>query len=491
MPMKCHQLSALPQAQDEPQSRLEQAQGGAAHIIDELLLAGGNDMRAPQQQPGVDQRQGQQQPLQTVGMAHAGQFQAKATPVIFKIFEHLFNPKPPLVTATGLLARGCRRNQIPRFSGRGRPVHRQIEAGHGMFLGEGDVRPEAALAGQHQGQPLKIRGAGAADILVGPQAQADAPTLVQRPLRQHAGAKLPIPQQEHVCSAGHPRCHDGQQRLLLGKTRRPRPQPTPQQGQGPPAPPHADIQDVKGSPLRAVYSQVNPGAAAGQPLQDAPRQRLIVELHGHLGVLQKPLHALFQSVAGTGQGQRRQDLAHLQTLAAQDAQRYGGQIHHPGKRLPRQIAVQLGNQVGKHVVLWFDHERLRDRGCSLCGYNRSQPRPRRLFPSAYYRFFYCPLVSVLLSVCIDPRHDTPEVLKEYAQRYSANQTGWKFLVGNTRETIMTASAFGADYEANQDGIVDHRLVTCIIDREGIVVKEFSGTNYTVDEVLVEVETQSR
>ena len=98
---------------------------------------------------------------------------------------------------------------------------------------------------------------------------------------------------------------------------------------------------------------------------------------------------------------------------------------------------------------------------------------------------------VLLSISIDPRHDTPEVLKEYAQRYSANLTGWKFLVGNTRETIMTASAFGADYEANQDGIVDHRLVTCIINREGIVVKEFSGTNYTVDEVLVEVEKQSR
>jgi protein SCO1/2 len=98
---------------------------------------------------------------------------------------------------------------------------------------------------------------------------------------------------------------------------------------------------------------------------------------------------------------------------------------------------------------------------------------------------------VLLSISIDPRHDTPEVLKEYAQRYSANLTGWKFLVGNTRETIMTASAFGADYEANRDGIVDHRLVTCIINREGIVVKEFSGTNYTVDEVLVEVEKQSQ
>ena len=94
---------------------------------------------------------------------------------------------------------------------------------------------------------------------------------------------------------------------------------------------------------------------------------------------------------------------------------------------------------------------------------------------------------MLLSISIDPRHDTPAVLKDYAQRYSANLRGWKFLVGNTRETIVTASAFGADYEANQDGIVDHRLVTCVIDREGVAVKEFSGTDYTADEILVEIE----
>jgi protein SCO1/2 len=97
---------------------------------------------------------------------------------------------------------------------------------------------------------------------------------------------------------------------------------------------------------------------------------------------------------------------------------------------------------------------------------------------------------MLLSVSIDPRHDTPAVLKEYAQRYSANLAGWKFLVGSTRDTIMTASAFGADYEANQDGIVDHRLVTCVIDHKGMVVKEFSGTNYTVDELLAAINEHS-
>ena len=93
---------------------------------------------------------------------------------------------------------------------------------------------------------------------------------------------------------------------------------------------------------------------------------------------------------------------------------------------------------------------------------------------------------MLLSVTIDPRHDTPEVLKEYAQRYNANLTGWKFLTGGTKDIILTATAYGAEYRADMDGIVDHRLLTAVIDRSGSVVKEFPGTNHTVEDLLMEV-----
>lgn len=93
---------------------------------------------------------------------------------------------------------------------------------------------------------------------------------------------------------------------------------------------------------------------------------------------------------------------------------------------------------------------------------------------------------MLLSVTIDPRHDTPEVLRDYAKRYEANLNGWKFLTGSTRDTILTATAFGAEYQANMDGIVDHHLITHVIDQEGIVVKEFTGTNHTVADFAAEV-----
>ncbi len=93
----------------------------------------------------------------------------------------------------------------------------------------------------------------------------------------------------------------------------------------------------------------------------------------------------------------------------------------------------------------------------------------------------------LLSVTIDPRHDTPEILKAYAQRYNANLAGWKFLTGSTKDIILTASAFGADYEANEEGIVDHRLVTCVIDPQGTIVKEFIGTGHSADDLLTAIE----
>ena len=94
---------------------------------------------------------------------------------------------------------------------------------------------------------------------------------------------------------------------------------------------------------------------------------------------------------------------------------------------------------------------------------------------------------MLLSVTIDPRRDVPEVLKAYAQRYQANLAGWKFLTGTTRDILMVAAGYGADYQAGMEGVVNHRLLTCVIDQEGTVVKEFTGVNHTVEDLMAEIE----
>ena len=83
MPVKSYQLTAMPQLQDKAQARLQQTQGRLTHVVDELLLSAGDDIRAPQQQPCVDQRQGQQQTIEALGLAYVGEFQAKAPAGVF------------------------------------------------------------------------------------------------------------------------------------------------------------------------------------------------------------------------------------------------------------------------------------------------------------------------------------------------------------------------------------------------------------------------
>lgn len=94
---------------------------------------------------------------------------------------------------------------------------------------------------------------------------------------------------------------------------------------------------------------------------------------------------------------------------------------------------------------------------------------------------------MLVSVTIDPRRDTPEVLKAYAERYRADLSGWKFLTGAPHEILLVATEYGAEYRGGSAGIVDHRLLTYVIDRDGLVVRVFDGVNHTVEELLAALE----
>lgn len=44
----------------------------------------------------------------------------------------------------------------------------------------------------------------------------------------------------------------------------------------------------------------------------------------------------------------------------------------------------------------------------------------------------------MLSISVDPENDTPAVLKEYAQKYGANEKNWNLLTGDHKEIAKTA-----------------------------------------------------
>ena len=76
----------------------------------------------------------------------------------------------------------------------------------------------------------------------------------------------------------------------------------------------------------------------------------------------------------------------------------------------------------------------------------------------------------MYSISIDPENDTPEVLKEYREKF-AIKPGWTFLTGNEDDIILIRKKFGLYMEEIQNDDLDHNL-TFIVgnDRSGKWIK---------------------
>ena len=88
---------------------------------------------------------------------------------------------------------------------------------------------------------------------------------------------------------------------------------------------------------------------------------------------------------------------------------------------------------------------------------------------------------VLLTVTFDPVHDTPEVLARYASQWDADPARWHFLTGPVRDVQRACHLFGVDFFPDE-GLMNHSLHTAIIDRQGKLVANIEGNQFTADQL---------
>ena len=88
---------------------------------------------------------------------------------------------------------------------------------------------------------------------------------------------------------------------------------------------------------------------------------------------------------------------------------------------------------------------------------------------------------VLLTVTFDPVHDTPEVLAQYASRWDADPATWHFLTGPAPDVQRACRLFGVDFFPDE-GLMNHSLHTAIIDRQGTLVANIEGNQFTADQL---------
>jgi protein SCO1 len=88
---------------------------------------------------------------------------------------------------------------------------------------------------------------------------------------------------------------------------------------------------------------------------------------------------------------------------------------------------------------------------------------------------------MLLTVTFDPVHDTPDVLAKYADQWKADPDTWRFLTGPPVDVERACRLFGVHAFSNE-GLLDHSLHTVIIDRQGKLVTNIEGNQFTATQL---------
>ena len=106
------------------------------------------------------------------------------------------------------------------------------------------------------------------------------------------------------------------------------------------------------------------------------------------------------------------------------------------------------------------------------------PRLTATFASLQRRFRDAPLT--LLSITLDPRYDTPEILAAYARRTSAG-ANWRFLTGPPETVADVARSFGL-FSWTEEGVIVHNSTTALIDPGGRLAALIEGSSFGLEEI---------
>ena len=93
-----------------------------------------------------------------------------------------------------------------------------------------------------------------------------------------------------------------------------------------------------------------------------------------------------------------------------------------------------------------------------------------------------------VEISLTPKHDTPDVLKAYADAHNADLSRWSFLTGDAKQIQALAKQYGVFVKAKKSADdVDHGFLTSIIDRAGIIRVQYMGVRFEPSELLADLQ----
>jgi protein SCO1/2 len=147
--------------------------------------------------------------------------------------------------------------------------------------------------------------------------------------------------------------------------------------------------------------------------------------------------------------------------------------------------ISLGQFRGKALGLTFIFTR--------CPYPKFCPRQCTLFAEGLRRLASAPGGPTnwhLLSVSFDPQHDTPPVLRDYAQRYQYDPARWTFATGSLIDIDALTEQFGMLF-ARDGELFSHNLRTVVLDARGRVYTNIVGNTWTAEDLVAAMTEAAR
>ena len=94
----------------------------------------------------------------------------------------------------------------------------------------------------------------------------------------------------------------------------------------------------------------------------------------------------------------------------------------------------------------------------------------------------------LVTISFDPVTDTPPVLRAHAKTLGADLARWTFLTGDRDEIDKFAARFGVSVSRalNDPRDITHNLRTAIVDKDGKLVKVYTGNEWNPEDLLGEL-----
>jgi cytochrome oxidase Cu insertion factor (SCO1/SenC/PrrC family) len=80
---------------------------------------------------------------------------------------------------------------------------------------------------------------------------------------------------------------------------------------------------------------------------------------------------------------------------------------------------------------------------------------------------------LFVSVTVDPEHDRPSRLLDYARAFNANVKGWYFLTGSSAQIDELMQRFRLECSRNSDAEINHVLGYFLVGPDGHPIVEYS------------------